>query len=351
MSSEKLDQLFAEELALYSDLEKLIAEYIQPLQSNTLNLGSDLFALKPNLLNKLQQKQQEITKIHQKQIEDMRLFCQDTIFEKNHPLFFKFVSQCLDFSNLPPHSDVQYLCYLSIYKLLSTAPGTALISHLYHRLAIIAQKIKLYPTTDESMNVKEKEFELYHPDIHHYTSLYASAGKQSNLLPQPGFILFGHELIHLLHHLLNLAFKPKESLRYFEFDSSNPKCWLYTHFFSEPERFAQPYEYITIEGRNDLLNGLCENRLRTAYNLSSRESHRAIKIRKNDVRLQQYFFLTQKLSKNEPLSFWETEALRFSKTDGTLPSFLQSPKNKTKIAQPSVEDVENSSACSFCSIL
>ncbi|MBY0378707.1 MAG: hypothetical protein K2Q33_09130, partial [Gammaproteobacteria bacterium] len=112
MSSEKINTLFAQELALYSDLDKLIAEYIQPLQSNTLNLGSGLFALKPDLLSKLQQKQQEIAKVHQEQIQAMRLFCEDTSFKKNYPLFFKFVSQCLDFSNLPPSSDIQYLCYL-----------------------------------------------------------------------------------------------------------------------------------------------------------------------------------------------------------------------------------------------
>lgn len=349
MCSEKLEQLFTKELALYSDLDNLIAEYIQPLQSKLLNLESGLFALKSNLLRNLQQKQQEIKNLHQEQIQAMKLFYKEPTFEKNYPLFFQFISQCLDFSQLPPNSDIQYLCYLSIYKLLSTATGTALISNLYHHLRIIKQEIMLYSTEDESMGIKKLEF--YHPNLNRCMHLYAVAGKQSKLVPQPIFILFGHELIHLLHHLLDLTFKPKESLQYFEFDSSKPKCWLYTRFFSEAERFAQPGEYITIEGRNDLLNGLCENRLRAAYNLPSRESHRAIKIKKNNARLQQYFFLTQKLSKNESLSFMETEALRFSKADGTLPSFLQIHKNKAKAAQPSVEDVENSSACSFCSIL
>ena len=318
MVSQKIDTLFSDELSLYSDLDKLILAY-----SSFFNA---------DILIQIQALQKEIANIQQQQAAEMRVLCNNINFEKEHPLFFNFLDR-LDFSNLE-NPETKYLCYLSIYKLLHRASGQALISNLCHHLHAKNQKIIMHNSKGQFIEVEQ--FDFYHPEIDEDNTLVA-AGEQGSIIPIIDFIAFGHELIHILHRLLDFKFNTKHD---FKLSDNNPKHWLYLGSFLEPELSPKPGEYATIESSRHTLNGMSENKIRADFELPLRGGWRTVKLG-DAIEFNKYLYFVDKIKKKELFSTKEKLEipLMFFDRKSRRPENISSTPSKS------------TSSYSFCSIL
>lgn len=318
MVSQKIDTLFSDELSLYADLDKLISTYTSSFCAETLA--------------QIQALQKKIANIQRQQAKEMQALCGNIDFEKEHPLFFNFINR-IDFSNLEI-PETKYLCYLSIYKLLHRATGQALISNLCHHLFTRNQKIIMHNSKGQFIEVEQ--FDFYHPEIDEDNTIVA-AGEQGSIIPIIDFIAFGHELIHILHRLLDFKFNTKHD---FKLSDNNPKHWLYLGSFLEPELTTKPGEYATIESSRHTLNGMSENKIRADFGLPLRGAWRTVKLG-DFTELNKYLYFVNKIENGVLFSTKEKLEipLMFFDRKSRRPENISSTPSKS------------TSPYSFCSIL
>ncbi len=326
MGSQKIDKLFSDELSLYTDLDKLISTY-------TSSFCAEILA-------QIQTLQKEVANIQRQQAAEIQALCDNIDFEKEHPLFFNFINR-IDFSNLEI-PETKYLCYLSIYKLLRKATGQVLISNLCHHLTE-NQKIIMRNSKEQSIYVKE--FDFYHPEIDEDNTLVV-AGEQGSIIPIIDFIAFGHELIHILHRLLDFKFNTKHD---FKLSDNNPKHWLYLGSFLEPELSPKPGEYATIESSRHTLNGMSENKIRADFGLPLRGAWRTVKLG-DFTELDKYLYFVKKIKNGALFSTKEKLEipLMFFDRKSRRPEKVSSAKEEENFT---ISQSKPLSLYSFCSIL